>query len=153
MRMGTLVLGLAAGAALTAAACFEGPDWPQSVPVGDVIHVSGSSAEPDGGQPSGGDSGGGGEGGVGNYACNQSSAGTCIQYTDVPSDTLSALETACTGGNGSEVSSCSTTSLVGCCSLNVGYTEETCYYATMGYTTAMESASCAGLGGTFTSTP
>ena len=153
VRMGECLPGLSCGLMLVGLGCGSPSPPPPSVGIGDHPGTTGSSGTPDGGSPGGFDATTGGEGGTASYVCSEPTAGLCFSYTNLGSDTLTTLESACTTTNGSEVSACSTTSLVGCCTTQVGYTQEECYYATAGFVGTTQSSQCTGLGGVFTALP
>jgi hypothetical protein len=132
--------------------CSSSSPQPPSVEIGDHPGGTGGTGPIDGGTPATGFDATTSEAGSA-FVCSEPAAGECIVYTNVGADTLTELQTACTTNNGSEVSSCSTTSLVGCCTQQLGYTQETCYYATAGFVSTTQSTACTGQSGVFTALP
>lgn len=66
------------------------------------------------------------------FACTTSSTTypTCTEYKNVPTSSLASYMSACTGGQGTSSTTCSTAGLVGCCTYaNSGsISSESCYY-------------------------
>jgi hypothetical protein len=80
----------------------------------------------------------------------------CAEYKNSASGQASAEKQACTTATppGTVSDSCSTTNLLGCCTMTSGgFQIATCSYSDSGSTAAMEQGGCSAAGGTWSTSP
>jgi hypothetical protein len=125
---------------------------------------SSNAADGGGGAPDSGDAAASGDSGGGQdagkksgpwYYCN-TQIPSCYGITD---ETQAMFDSACNTGGGTDVSSCPTAGLIGCCvslqcpACNNGQQREDCFYSASGATLASAQRACSGMMGNWSSTP
>jgi hypothetical protein len=163
-RRWVALLGVTALATLWAfaVACGDEETWPQTVLSGNATGNAsgGSEGEADSSTPVEAGDDADDEGGVATFSCETfaSGTGTCTTYTDAPSVTATGLQTSCSTGGGTVLSTACPSAgtggnVNGCCTSTAsGFSEEQCFYGS-NTNTLGTSAGCSGTGGTPSLTP